>query len=159
MKTIIIIFSLFCFSPASFAKSNLVGAWINKGKTLSVQIVDDPANAPFTAGEVWTAITGKDQKKSIKTESFDLGCSAIQDMSGNTFGSCAIRVSAEKIQNIGAGPDYLFSVVGDEARQILSNLNTSDRFVLTYGKNEFSLEANRQKEAFSFLIFHELVQP
>lgn len=159
MKTLIIIFSLFCFSPVSFAKSNLVGVWLDEGKTLSVQIVDDPGSAPFTAGELWTAITGRDQKKSIKTKNFDLVCSAVRDMGGNAFGSCSIEVSAEKIENLGAGPDYLFSVVGEEARLILSNLNASERFILNYGNDEFTLEANRSKEAFSFLIFHGLVQP
>lgn len=54
------------------SKSNLAGVWINEGKTLSVQIVDDPSAAPFTAGELWSAMAGISRTKIIKTQNLEL---------------------------------------------------------------------------------------
>lgn len=141
------------------AKSNLAGVWINEGKTLSVQIVDDPSEAPFTAGELWNAMVGISRTKIIKTQNLELKCDGTLD-NGTAFGSCKLKVTIERIENVGSKPDYLFSVVDEEAKDILSKFNQgSKKFLLVYEKEnkEFRLEANWEKQTFGFLIYNELV--
>lgn len=144
------------------AKSNLAGVWINEGKTLSVQIVDDPSEAPFTAGELWNAMAGISRNKIIKTQNLELKCSGVLNNNGIAFGSCKLKVAKERIENLGSKPDYLFSVVDEEAIEILSKFNQgSKKFLLVYEKEkkEFRLEANWEKQTFGFLIYNELVGP
>lgn len=149
-----------CFSSALFAKSNLVGVWVDGGNTLSIQIVDDPGGAPFTAGELFSAIEGNSRTKAFKTGNLEIKCTAVPNMNNMYFGSCEINVNRVKVEYLGPKNDVLFSVSGEEATEVLTKFgNGQDSFLLIYGEGigEFRLEANWKKNTFGFLLYHELV--
>ncbi len=92
-----LIFVITCsfLANSAMAKSNIVGTWINNGKILSIQIVDDPAASPFVAGKIWAAMAGSGSSKTIKTQNFELKCSGATDISGKSFGNCKIKVARD----------------------------------------------------------------
>lgn len=149
MKKIILVVSSLFFISSAMASSNIVGTWIDHGNTLSVQIVDDPASAPFTAGEIWTIMKATGSPKIIKTPNFELKCTGLTDVSGNTFGSCKIKVAKSLVITQPAETNFAISKEeGVTALGEFNKPNVQDNILIKsgsndqYGREQFLFEVN-----------------
>lgn len=152
------------FATSAMAGSNIVGTWVNNGDTLSIQIVDDPANAPFTAGEVWAAMKASGSAKSIKSPNFDLKCSGLTDESGKSSGNCKIRIPKSLIN--WESTQMNFAISKEEAAMVLNEFNqpsNTDTILVKSGsfdqngREKFMFEANWRYKMVAFVISNSLV--
>ncbi|MCB0370909.1 MAG: hypothetical protein KDD45_16175, partial [Bdellovibrionales bacterium] len=136
--TRIFIFALNMFFTASaIASSNIAGTWINNGDTLSIQIVDDPSMAPYLAGEIWAAMKATGGLKTIKTTNFELKCSGLTNESGNTFGSCKIKVAKNIVKT--QPTETNFAISRDEGKLALDEFiqpSYQDSILVKSGSND-----------------------
>lgn len=121
MKSLGLVLALLVSYSTAGAMSNIVGVWIDEGNTLSVQVVDDPAEGPFTAAEIWASIkperTDNRGRRQVKTANLDLMCDATEDSSGKLFGTCKIQVA--KAQVLDSGSSLAFAVSRNEGKEAL----------------------------------------
>ena len=160
MKKLIILAAVFVLSAKAFAKSTVVGTWVDDDvapKTLLMQILDNPAEPPFTAGDLWNAMKTNDVKKSVTTANFKLTCSAVKDMGGQSYGSCDIEAPVSK--GIERPQSVNFAVGYDEGKAAFDGFKTVyPNFLLKYGgRGDFIFEANWHYQMVVFVLSKSLI--
>lgn len=156
MKKALALFLLF-FNVNSFAKSSLVGVWVDEGSTLSIQILDNPSEGPFTAGELWQSMSGNSANKSVKTKNMDMRCSALSRPEGGIFGSCSIEVKSKKLQTLGL--TRLFILKDIEGSNALKGFHKNQKILkINYESGDFVFQINWLKENVAFIIMDSLIQ-
>jgi len=125
---------------STHAMSNVAATWIEDGNTLSVQIVDNPSEGPFTAAEIWAAIKpdriDSKGRRQVKTSNLELACEALSDSSGELFGTCKIRVAKSQVMDNGNALSFaVFRNEGKEALEAFVNPG-SDSIVIRSGHTD-----------------------
>ncbi len=157
MKTFVFIMT-FTITCTTFASSNIRGTWIEEGRTLSLQIVDNPSEGPFIAGDLWNAMQSNEQKKAIKTKNFDFKCGGLRNNIGQPFGSCKIRLARETVIN--QGTELSFAISKEEAKSALAGFNRpigSENIFIKSHDSTFMFEANWQQAIVAITIQKSLV--
>lgn len=164
MAKLVLLISCLFSATSAIARSNIVGTWINNGNTLSIQIIDDPATAPFTAGEIWTEMKASGSSKTIKTPNFELKCSGATDVGGKSFGSCKIKVARSLVISQPTQTNFAISKEeGAAALNEFSRPNTQDNILVKSGsidqsgRDQFMFEANWRYNMIGVVLSNSLI--
>jgi hypothetical protein len=172
MKNILssfILLAVLLSTPLSFAKSNIMGVVLTESGLLSVQIVDNPSEGPFTAGEIWQTIKADSVNskghRHLKTKNFEITCDAATTNPSHVFGTCKILV---QLSNVIIHPSEVnFAISKDEAIAALNHFGqplSSENILIKaplndieYDKSSFMFEINWRHKMIAGVLDRRLV--
>ena len=163
-KLIIVLISL--MSVSGYATSNIVGLWSDKDKALSIDIVDDPSNGNYVAGDIWKSISPENTDERgyriVNTENISIKCEGLTQTNGITFGNCNLKLKSIKVRD--SVSQYSFAVGREEGKKALNQFKhfTSDYIVksgvLDGNKDDlFSFGLHPNFEMVTVLIHKKLI--
>ncbi len=108
-------FLVFGFSMSSLAESTLVAYSFPDG-ALGISVLDDPAETPHGAGQIWSTIKGTAAIKKIAAEDTRIHCETRLTAESHRFGQCNFILSQVEL----VGESFVTEVRGSKAAAILA---------------------------------------
>jgi hypothetical protein len=158
MKIPLLFFAICLLSNTARAQSTVVGAWIEDGKKLAIQVVDNPSEPSFTAGTIWMSLAGGDRNKSLKTDNLEIKCAGVAPVPvGDPYGSCKITLGLSTCVNNGS--KWACGIWKDEAKQaLLSFIQSPDDILVKYSNDDFIFQASHSESFVGLVISRTLIR-
>lgn len=153
-----VIFSiLIILSFNSLAKTNVGATYIENGKYLSIKLIDDPAQGPYLAGSIWSALKGTDRLKKFASDDFGIKCDAMKSTINNDyFGSCRLLIRSEILVDV-TGDTIGFHKRDQEANKILTGFNEPMDIEIILKGEIFSLNLDFKHSLVTFEVLKSAI--